>query len=157
MEATFDSSAAATARVGGGGLLNELPRLGVMRGFGIEALLTLILVSVVLGTAARPRRIGAYAAIASGGAVALCSLFSGSISGASTNPARSLAPALVSGELHDLWSYLAVPFARAALTTFTMCVLHAAQAPVGARGGAGPMSSTSWAPPSQKVQRVSSR
>ena len=68
----------------------------------MEVILTLILVSVVLGTATRHRSIGANAAIASGGAVALCSLFSRPVSGASMNPARSLAPAVVSGELRDL-------------------------------------------------------
>jgi len=101
-----------------------LPHFGAARGFGMEVLLTLILVSVVLGTATRHRSIGANAAIASGGAVALCSLFSRPISGASMNPARSFAPALVSGELHHLWIYLVAPFVGAALATLTMRVLH---------------------------------
>jgi MIP family channel proteins len=101
-----------------------LPHFGAACGFGMEVVLTLILVSVVLGTATRHRSIGANAAIASGGAVALCSLFSRPISGASMNPARSLAPAVVSGELHDLWIYLIAPFVGAALATLTMRVLH---------------------------------
>ena len=101
-----------------------LPHFGVARGFGMEVVLTVILVSVVLGTATRHRSIGANAAIASGGAVALCSLFSRPVSGASMNPARSLAPALLSGELHDLWIYLVAPFVGAALATLTMRVLH---------------------------------
>jgi len=101
-----------------------LPQFGAARGFGMEIVLTLILVSVVLGTATRHRSIGANAAIASGGAVALCSLFSRPISGASMNPARSLAPAVVSGELRDLWIYLVAPFVGAALATLTMRVLH---------------------------------
>ena len=101
-----------------------VPHFGVVRGFLMEVVLTVILVSVVLGTATRHRSIGANAAIASGGAVALCSLFSRPVSGASMNPARSLAPAVVSGELHDLWIYLLAPFAGAALATLTMRVLH---------------------------------
>jgi MIP family channel proteins len=101
-----------------------LPRFGVGRGFGMEVVLTLILVSVVLGTATRHRSIGANAAIASGGAVALCSLFSRPVSGASMNPARSFAPAVMSGELHHLWIYLVAPFVGAALATLTMRVLH---------------------------------
>ena len=101
-----------------------LPHFGAARGFGMEVVLTLILVSVVLGTATRHRSIGANAAIASGGAVALCSLFSRPVSGASMNPARSLAPAVVSGELHDLWIYLVAPLVGAGLATLTMRVLH---------------------------------
>ena len=101
-----------------------LPHFGAARGFGMEVILTTILVSVVLGTATRHRSIGANAAIASGGAVALCSLFSRPISGASMNPARSLAPAVMSGELHDLWIYLVAPFVGAVLATLTMRVLH---------------------------------
>jgi MIP family channel proteins len=101
-----------------------LPSFGVARGFGMEVILTMILVAVVLGTATRHRSVGANAAIASGGAVALCSLFSRPMSGASMNPARSLAPAVMSGELHDLWIYLVAPFAGAVLATLTMRVLH---------------------------------
>ena len=91
----------------------------------MEVVLTMVLVSVVLGTATRHRSIGANAALASGGAVALCSLFSRPVSGASMNPARSLAPAVMSGELHDLWIYLVAPFVGAALGTLVMRVLHA--------------------------------
>ena len=101
-----------------------IPHFGVARGFGMEVVLTMILVSVILGTATRHRSIGANAAIASGGAVALCSLFSRPVSGASMNPARSLAPAIMSGELHGLWIYLVAPFVGALLATVTMRVLH---------------------------------
>src|SRR5205823_4490314 len=52
-----------------------LPHHGALPGFVFEAILTMILVSVTLGTATRHRMIGPNAAIASGGAVALCSLF----------------------------------------------------------------------------------
>ena len=102
-----------------------IPHFGAARGFGMEVVLTMVLVSVVLGTATRHRSIGANAAIASGGAVALCSLFSRPVSGASMNPARSLAPAVMSGELHDLWIYLVAPFVGAALATLVIRVLHA--------------------------------
>jgi MIP family channel proteins len=101
-----------------------LPRFGAARGFGMEVVLTVILVSVVLGTATRHRSVGANAAIASGGAVALCSLFSRPVSGASMNPARSLAPAVMSGELRDLWIYLVAPFVGAAIATLAMRVVH---------------------------------
>jgi glycerol uptake facilitator-like aquaporin len=59
------------------------------------------------------RAVGAAAAIAIGGTVGLDALFGGPITGASMNPARSLGPALVSGELHDLWIYIAGPLAGA--------------------------------------------
>jgi aquaporin Z len=74
-----------------------LPHFGEWRGFGIEVFLTLVLVCIVLGTATRHRSIGPNAAIASVATVALCGLFSRPLSGAPMNPARSLAPALISG------------------------------------------------------------
>ena len=49
------------------------------------------------------------AAVAIGGTIALASLVGGPISGASLNPARSIGPALVSGELGSLWIYLTAP------------------------------------------------
>jgi glycerol uptake facilitator-like aquaporin len=63
--------------------------------------------------------------VASGAAVALCSLFSRPLSGASMNPARSLAPALVSGEVNDLWIYLTAPFLGATMACLAMLVVHA--------------------------------
>ncbi|MDP9002259.1 MAG: aquaporin [Myxococcota bacterium] len=101
-----------------------LPHFGAGKGFVMEVVLTGVLVCVVLGTATRHRSIGPNAAIASGGAVALCSLFSRPVSGASMNPARSLAPAVMSGEFHDLWMYLVAPFLGAALATLLMRAIH---------------------------------
>jgi len=73
-----------------------------------EALMTATLLVVILAVATDARAVGA-AAGAIGGTIALASLVGGPISGASLNPARSLGPALVSGELESLWIYLAAP------------------------------------------------
>ena len=70
---------------------------------------------VIMAVATDTRAVGAGAAIAIGGTVGLDALFGGPITGASMNPARSIGPALVSGELHDLWIYLLAPIAGAAI------------------------------------------
>ncbi|MDP9148995.1 MAG: aquaporin [Myxococcota bacterium] len=101
-----------------------LPRFGAWRGFVAEVLLTCILVTVVLGTATRHRSIGPNAAFASGAAVALCALFSRPLSGASMNPARSLAPAVLSGEVADVWIYLTAPFLGALLACIALSIVH---------------------------------
>jgi glycerol uptake facilitator-like aquaporin len=68
-----------------------------------------------MAVATDARAVGEAAAIAVGGVVGLDALFGGPISGASMNPARSLGPALVSGDLHALWIYLTAPVLGAAV------------------------------------------
>jgi MIP family channel proteins len=80
-----------------------------------EVVLTFFLMFVIMAVATDTRAVGEAAAIAVGGTVGLDALFGGPISGASMNPARSLGPALVSGNLHALWLYLAAPPIGAAL------------------------------------------
>jgi glycerol uptake facilitator-like aquaporin len=70
---------------------------------------------VIMAVATDTRAVGAAAAIAIGGAVALDALFGGPVTGASMNPARSFGPALASGEWHDLWIYVLGPLGGAAL------------------------------------------
>jgi len=79
-----------------------------------EAVLTAFLMFTIMAVATDTRAVGAGAAIAIGGTVGLDALFGGAITGASMNPARSIGPALVSGELHDLWIYILAPIAGAA-------------------------------------------
>ncbi len=86
-----------------------LPSVGDGSALVYEAVLTAFLMFVIMAVATDTRAVGAGAAIAIGGTVGLDALFGGPITGASMNPARSIAPALVSGELHDLWIYIARP------------------------------------------------
>lgn len=79
-----------------------------------ETILTAILMFVIISVATDTRAVGAAAAIAIGGAVALDALFGGPVTGASMNPARSFGPALVSGTWTDFWVYVAGPIAGAA-------------------------------------------
>lgn len=75
----------------------------------LEAVLTLGLVSVILGTASGARNVGPNAALAVGGYVALAGLWAAPISGASMNPARSLGPALIGWHWTAFWAYLVGP------------------------------------------------
>jgi MIP family channel proteins len=80
-----------------------------------ELVMSAFLMFVVLAVATDTRAVGEAAAIAIGAIIALDALFGGPVTGASMNPARSAGPAVVSGDLHDLWIYLLAPFAGAAL------------------------------------------
>jgi len=91
------------------------PSVGIGAAFTYEVVLTAFLMFVIMAVATDTRAVGAAAAIAIGGTVGLDALFGGPITGASMNPARSLGPALVSGELHDLWIYLLAPLVGAVL------------------------------------------
>jgi glycerol uptake facilitator-like aquaporin len=64
---------------------------------------------VIMAVATDTRAVGEAAAIAIGGTIGLDAMFGGPISGASMNPVRSIAPALVSGNLHALWLYILAP------------------------------------------------
>jgi aquaporin NIP len=86
-----------------------LPSGGLFASFVLEFLMTVLLMFVILSVSTGSKEKGITAGIAIGGTVALEALFGGPISGASMNPARSLAPALVSGHLQDLWIYLIAP------------------------------------------------
>lgn len=80
-----------------------------LQSFVMECLLTLILMFVILSVSAGGREKGLLAGVAIGAVIALEAMFAGPISGASMNPARSLAPALVSMRLEHLWLYLVAP------------------------------------------------
>jgi aquaporin NIP len=80
-----------------------------------ELILTFFLMFVIMAVATDTRAVGEAAAIAIGGTVGLDAMFGGPITGASMNPARSTGPALVSGDLHALWLYIAAPLLGAAV------------------------------------------
>jgi MIP family channel proteins len=80
-----------------------------------ELVMSFFLMFVVLAVATDTRAVGEAAAIAIGGTIGLDAMFGGPISGASMNPIRSLAPGLVSGDLHSVWIYLTAPVVGAGL------------------------------------------
>ncbi len=78
--------------------------------FAFETILTFFLMFVIINVAHGAKEKGLMAGVAIGGMVALEAIFAGPISGASMNPARSLAPAVISGHIEFLWIYLSAPF-----------------------------------------------
>lgn len=84
-----------------------------------ELVMSFFLMFVITAVATDTRAVGEAAAIAIGGTVGLDALFGGPISGASMNPARSIGPALVGGDLHALWLYVAAPLVGASLAALT--------------------------------------
>jgi aquaporin NIP len=80
-----------------------------------ELVLSFFLMFVIMAVATDTRAVGEAAAIAIGGTIGLDAMFGGPISGASMNPMRSIAPALVSGDLHALWLYVVAPLLGASL------------------------------------------
>jgi len=95
--------------VGSLGATNPGPGVNPYQALALEVILTMGLVSTILGTASKAQNIGALAAIAVGGYIALAGLFSAPISGASMNPARSLGPDIVGGNLGYAWIYIVGP------------------------------------------------
>lgn len=86
-----------------------LPAGSAGQSFVLETVLTFLLMFVITSVATDVRAVGQAAAIAIGGTIGLEALFAGPISGASMNPARSLAPALVSWTWDDQWLYVVGP------------------------------------------------
>jgi MIP family channel proteins len=86
-----------------------LPAGTAAQSFVIEFILSFFLMFVILSVSIGAKEKGLMAGAAIGATVALEALFAGPISGASMNPARSLAPAMVSAELAHLWIYILAP------------------------------------------------
>jgi aquaporin NIP len=92
-----------------------LPAGPPMQSFVLEVILTLLLMFVILNVSTGAKEKGITAGIAVGSVIGLEAMFAGPICGASMNPARSLAPAVVSGQLQHLWIYLVAPTLGACL------------------------------------------
>jgi aquaporin Z len=102
-----------------------LPAGDVLQSFVLEAVLTFLLMFVILSVSTGSKEKGILAGVAVGSVIALEALFAGPISGASMNPARSLAPALVLLRLDSLWIYLTAPVLGACAGVLACrCVQH---------------------------------
>jgi aquaporin Z len=113
--------------------------------FLMESVLTLGLVSVILGTASGAQQVGLFGAVGVGAYIALAGLWASPLSGASMNPARTFGPDLVSVDFASFWVYVVGPLVGSILAVGVAFVL---------RGNGGGLSSSSAAQGlSPEVQR----
>jgi aquaporin NIP len=92
---------------------STIPSGSAIQSFFFELILTAILMFVILSVSTGAEEKGITAGIVVGAVIGLEAMFAGPISGASMNPARSLAPAIVSGHVREVWIYLIAPVAGA--------------------------------------------
>ena len=90
-----------------------------IQSFVLEFILTFFLMLVILNVTQGSKETGIMAGIAIGGVILLEAMFAGPVSGASMNPARSLAPAVISGNIQSLWIYIFAPIAGALVAAIT--------------------------------------
>jgi aquaporin Z len=96
------------------------PRGSALQSLVLEAVLTWLLMLVILNVSTGAKEKGITAGIVVGAVIGLEAMFAGPICGASMNPARSVAPALVSFHLQDLWIYIVGPIVGALLAVPTL-------------------------------------
>jgi aquaporin Z len=126
---------------GSAGMTLPGPGVSTLTALLFEMVLTVGLVSTILGTASGAQQVGPFAAIAVGSYIALAGLWGAPISSASMNPARSLGPALVLGDWKSWWAYLVGPTAGGAIAVGIAYILrgpgggtHSVQAAQGTLG-----------------------
>ena len=102
-----------------------IPAGSSLQSFVLELLLSFFLMIVIINVSTGPKEQGLFAGIAIGSVILLEAMFAGPICGASMNPARSLAPAVVSGHIEHLWVYLTAPVIGAILAIPTCKYLNA--------------------------------
>lgn len=101
-----------------------LPNGSTLQSFGLEIVLTAVLMFVIIAVVTDTRAVGQLAALAIGATVALDALWGGPISGASMNPARSFGPALVANAWRDQWVYWLGPLIGASIGAVMYQVLR---------------------------------
>lgn len=95
-----------------------LPAGSEIQSFILELILTFFLMLVILNVAHGSKEQGMFAGLAIGSVVLLEAMFAGPICGASMNPARSIAPGIISMHVEHLWIYIIAPIAGAIITVF---------------------------------------
>lgn len=95
-----------------------------LQSFILEFILTYLLMLVIIHVSQGSRETGVLAGIAIGATCGLEAMFGGLVSGASMNPARSLSPAVLSGNVHSIWIYLLAPVAGAIAATSTWSIMN---------------------------------
>ena len=101
-----------------------LPAGPWMQTFVLEIILTFFLMFVILNVAIGSKEQGIIASIAIGATVLLEALFAGPITGASMNPIRSIAPAIVNMNLEHLWIYIVAPIIGSILAVFSWKLIY---------------------------------
>lgn len=92
-----------------------LPAGSLFQSFALEIILSFFLMFVIINVSVGAQEKGLMAGVAIAAMVGLEAMFAGQISGASMNPARSIAPAVVSGKVSELWIYIFAPLIGASL------------------------------------------
>ena len=105
------------------------PHFGVLPSFIMEIILTLFLVTVIIGTATGSKIVGHNAGIAVGATIILCGIIGSPISGASMNPALSIGPSLLSREVSSVWIYIAGPLLGSLLAVGINYLTHGSTKP----------------------------
>jgi len=98
------------------------PDVSIPVAFGAELFMTFSLIFLILLMLSYPR-ISRYTGVAAGALVVLLVYFGASISGTGINPARSLAPAVLTGSYHELWLYLVAPLVGSSLAVAAFRVM----------------------------------
>ncbi|MET0765436.1 MAG: aquaporin [Blastococcus sp.] len=131
---------------GAAGLTLPGPGISTLTAMAWEIVLTMGLVSTILGVSSGAQQLGPIAAIGVGSYIALAGLWGSPVSGASMNPARSLGPALVLGDWTSWWAYLLGPIAGALVAVGFAFVLRGAGGGRSARDAAQGTLGTHWRP-----------